>query len=198
VHNQRNENAFAELLMSSERKKWQDPEKILDQIGIDENTNCADLGCGPGFLTIPLALRVGKTATIYAVDQSSVMLAHLEKNLKGSVPEEISRKVKVIQADVTRTTIPNGSVNLVIFAQLLHDLEDHAAFFDEIKRSSTERCRIVDIDWQKRETDDMGPPLEIRLSEDESRKIIERNGFRVVHALNAGPYHYGLVCQRTN
>jgi ubiquinone/menaquinone biosynthesis C-methylase UbiE len=187
---------FAELLMSPERKKWQDPETILNQIGSDEKIDCADLGCGPGFFTLPLALRMGETSTVYAVDQSDVMLEHLVKNLKNSLPEKVVKKVKVIQADVTHTTIPDSSVGFVIFAQLLHDLGDHKAFFDEIKRIATKECKIVDIDWHKRETEEMGPPLEIRLSENESRKILDKNGFRVVHALNAGPHHYGLLCQK--
>jgi ubiquinone/menaquinone biosynthesis C-methylase UbiE len=196
VHNHRNGDSLADLLMSPERKKWQDPERILDQIGIDENTIAADLGCGPGFFTLPLALRLGKTAKIYAIDQSALMLAHLKKNLESAVPKDVARKVMVVQADVLQTDIPEASVNLVIFANLLHDLEDRAAFFQEIKRISTGNSRIVDIDWDRRETDDMGPPMEIRLSEDASRKILQGNGFRVVHALNAGPHHYGLICRR--
>ena len=196
MHNQRSDDAFAELLMSPERKKWQDPETILNQIGFDGRASCADLGCGPGYFAIPLALRVSQGSIVYAVDQSGVMLEHLVKNLKNTASESVAGRVKAIQADVYHTTIPNESVGLVLFAQLLHDLDDHEAFFAEVKRISKDGCKVVDIDWQKRETADMGPPLEIRLSEDESRKILERNGFRVEHALNAGPHHYGLVCVR--
>src|ERR1700731_3699978 len=112
--------------MSPARKKWQDPDKILDQLDIHENTNTADLGCGPGFFTLPLASRA-KRGTIYAVDASKVMLAHLKKNL-DSIPAQTSHNVKMIQADVIRTTIPNESVDFVLFAQLLHDLEDYVAF----------------------------------------------------------------------
>ena len=191
-----NEDDFASLLMSEERKKWQDPQTILEELNFDPTTSSADLGCGPGFFTIPLVKLAGNSTVVYAVDQSSVMLAHLERNLRAAVPDEQFQRVKLVQANVTRTTIPDGSVSLVIFSQLLHDLADHRAFFNEIKRISRSDCRILDIDWQKRNTDDMGPPLEIRLSEDESRKIMQENDFQVVHALNAGPYHYGLVAKR--
>src|ERR1700730_5510932 len=118
MHNHRMGDDFAELLMSPERKKWQDPETILDQIRVDGKIDCADLGCGPGFFTLPLVLRMGESSTVYAVDQSDVMLEHLVKNLKNSLPEKIVKKVKVIQADVTHTTIPDSSVGFVIFAQL--------------------------------------------------------------------------------
>ncbi|MFI5421636.1 MAG: class I SAM-dependent methyltransferase [Nitrososphaerales archaeon] len=190
------ENDFAYLLMSEERKKWQDPQKILEELGIAENANSADLACGPGFFTIPLAQMARGSAIVYAVDQSAVMLSHLERNLKAAVPPETLQRVKIIQGDVTRTTIPGESVSLVFFAQILHDLENHKTFFDEIKRISQKECRIVDIDWHKRNTNDMGPPVEIRLSENEARKILRDNGFQIVHALNAGPHHYGLVAKR--
>ncbi len=191
-----NENDFASLLMSEERKKWHNPQKMLNDLGVDENISSADLGCGPGFFTIPLAERLGNSATAYAVDQSAAMLAHLEKNLRAALSPESFHRVKIIHADVNRTGIPDKSVSLIIFAQLLHDLEDHKAFFNEIKRISKEGGKIVDIDWQKRDTDGMGPPLEIRLSEDKSRKIMGENDFQVVYALNAGPHHYGLVAKR--
>jgi ubiquinone/menaquinone biosynthesis C-methylase UbiE len=192
-----NEDQFADLLMSEERKEWQNPEKIIEQIGIDENTNAADLGCGPGFFTIPLTLAIGRSAKIYAVDSSPTMLKHLVRNLRSSVADEIFKKVLVMEADVRKTTIPDSAVGLVLFAQILHDIEEHKGFFDEVKRIAAPECRFVNIDWHKTETAGMGPPLEIRLSENESRQILKQNGFRVVHALNAGPYHYGLVCKRS-
>ena len=111
--------------------------------------------------------------------QSAVMLSHLERNLKAAVHPDNFQRVKIIQGDVTRTMIPGESVSLVIFAQILHDLENHKTFFDEIKRISQKECRIVDIDWHKRNTNDMGLPVEIRLSEDEARKILRDNGFQI-------------------
>ncbi|MDA4131174.1 MAG: class I SAM-dependent methyltransferase, partial [Thaumarchaeota archaeon] len=140
---------------------------------------------------------IGRSAKIYAVDASPTMLKNLVQNLRSSIPDEIFKKVLMINADVNKTTIPDGDVGLVLFAQILHDIEDQKGFFDEIKRIANLECRFVNIDWHKTETAGMGPPLEIRLSENESRQILKQNGLRVVRALNAGPYHYGLVCKRS-
>jgi ubiquinone/menaquinone biosynthesis C-methylase UbiE len=190
------EDGFASLLMSEDRKEWQNPQKILEQIGIEQNTVAADLGCGPGFFTIPLALILGKTGTIYSVDRSATMLNHLTSNLKTHVPQDISKNVKVVESGVSHTPIPDRTIELAIFANILHDLDDPNLFFDELKRILKSDSRIVDIDWHKIETAQMGPPMEIRLSENDSRQLIRQNGFHIVHALNAGPYHYGLVCKR--
>lgn len=153
----------------------------------------ADLGCGPGFFTIPIALKVGDAGIVYAVDSSPEMLKRLTRNVKESrLPENV---VRVVQADVSHTSIPSRSVDLVFFADILHDLEDHAGFLTEVNRIAKARGTVVDIDWQKIETG-FGPPLNIRLTEEDSRKIMTTNGFSVTGTISSGLYHYGLVCTR--
>ena len=125
-----------------------------------------------------------------------MMLRYLKTNLGSSNLEKNLAKIRIIEADVSSTDIPDQSVDLVIFANILHDLKDKKSFFNEIRRIAKQTARIVDIDWHKRETENMGPPLERRLSENESRLIIRENGFVIVYALNPGPHHYGFVCQQ--
>jgi ubiquinone/menaquinone biosynthesis C-methylase UbiE len=187
---------FAKLLMAEDRREWQNPEIILEQIGIAEGSSAADLACGPGFFTIPLAIKIGNLGQIYAVDNNPVMLRYLKANLESSNLEENLAKIRIIEADVSSTDIPDEGVDLVIFANILHDLKDKKSYFKEMRRIAKRTARFVDIDWHKRETANMGPPLERRLSENESRAIIRENGLVIVHALNAGPHHYGFVCQQ--
>jgi predicted methyltransferase len=39
----------------TERRKWQDPEKILSEIGLAPNMTFVDLGCGDGYFALPAA-----------------------------------------------------------------------------------------------------------------------------------------------
>ncbi len=184
---------FAKLLMAGDRIKWQNPGEIFDQINFPKDATVVDLGCGPGYFVIPLLEKIRKDGRIYAVDADPVMLSHLEANLQAGPAES---KVVITETDVTNTKLPEGCADIILFANLLHDLKDHRAFFEEVKRILKPNGQIIDIDWQKSETDEIGPPAERRLSENDSRKIIRSNGFRIAYALNAGPYHYGFVCQR--
>ncbi len=182
--------------MAEDRKRWQNSEEIVNQIKVPIGSSAVDLGCGPGFFTIPLSRKLGKSGRIYAVDSDPVMLHHLTVNF-GNRPEGEDRAAVVImEADVCHSEIPDRSANLVFFANILHDVADAKSFFSEVKRILKANGQIVDIDWQKLETNGLGPLLERRLSETQSRNIIKDNGFKVLYALNSGPYHYGLVCFR--
>jgi FkbM family methyltransferase len=183
---------FAGRLMSGERRRMQDPKVIVDQLGLRPGMVVADLGCGPGFFTIPFALKVGEGGRVYAVDSSPGMLNHLTKNTRESqIPENV---VRVVQADVSHTSIPSRSVDLVFFADIFHDIEDRVAFLSEVRRIARPKAAVVDIDWQKIETG-FGPPLQIRLSEEESRRIMTTSGFSVTGTISAGLHHYGLICK---
>jgi ubiquinone/menaquinone biosynthesis C-methylase UbiE len=187
---------FAKLLMAANRREWQNPDEILDQMKIAAGMCAADLGCGPGYFTIPLSKKIGKNGLVFAVDEDPAMLRHLDVNLKIVPAESELAPIKEIESSVYVTSIPEKSCDLILFANVLHDLSDRQRFFAEMDRLLKKGAMAVDIDWHKMETNGMGPPLEWRLSENDSRRIILDNGFRIVYALNAGPYHYGFAIKR--
>ncbi len=189
-----NEDDFAKSLLAHERKEWQDSDKIIRRIGIKEGMVVADLACGPGFFTIPIAGAVGKLGKVYAIDSSKVMLRYLHSSLKRS---RIDKKiVEIIEADITSNTgIPEFSADIILLANILHDIENPKNLFHEIERISKQETRVVDIDWKKAESG-FGPPIEIRLTERESKKIFSENGYIAGKSIDAGQFHYGFVCTR--
>ncbi len=54
-----------------------DPQKAFPYVR--QGQVVADLGCGPGFYTLPLAKRVGPGATVYAVDSDPRAIQAIEK-----------------------------------------------------------------------------------------------------------------------
>jgi len=178
--------------MSTARKEWQNPDVILKAIGVERGMIVADLGCGPGFFTIPFVSMVGASGLVYAVDADPIMLRYLQENIiKFSVEQ---KSVQIVRADVSQTGIPAKSVNIAFFANILHDIQDRRLFFEEVKRICKPTAVVVDVDWKKAQTGD-GPPLDIRLSEEEAKRLLTANRFDVVKQIEAGPHHYTLVCK---
>jgi ubiquinone/menaquinone biosynthesis C-methylase UbiE len=189
-----NLNDRAKFLMSDERKKWHNPEMILNNLGITNGMILADLGSGPGFFTLPMAQITGETGVVYAVDSNQAMLNSLKEYIaKSSVDKDI---IKIVNSDVCNTGIPKESVDIVFFANVLHEVDDRKAFFKEVKRIAKPTALVIDIDWKKIQTE-RGPPLKERLTEDEAEQVISENGFSVIKQVDVGPYHYELICKLT-
>jgi ubiquinone/menaquinone biosynthesis C-methylase UbiE len=183
------------FLMSEERKQQHNPETILKEAEVMEGMIIADLGSGPGFFTIPLAQMTGEKGLVYAVDSSQAMLDGLKENIaKSEVNPNI---IKMINSDVCHTQIPKESVDLVFFANVLHEVENKKAFFQEVRRIAKPTGYIVDVDWKKVPTEH-GPPFKDRLSEDEANRVLAENGFCVIKQVDVGPYHYELICKPTD
>ena len=187
-----NHSNLAEFLMSEERKQWHNPETVLKCAGATKGMMMADLGSGPGFFTIPMAQITGEKGIVYAVDSNQNMLDSLNENIAKS---EVNPKViKIVKSDVCHTGIPKESIDLVLFANVLHEVDDRKDFFQEVKRISKLTAYIIDVDWKKIQTKH-GPPLESRLSEDEAKRILSESGFTFVKQTDAGPNHYELICK---
>jgi ubiquinone/menaquinone biosynthesis C-methylase UbiE len=182
------------FLMSEERKQQHNPQSILNKAGATKGMIMADLGSGPGFFTIPMAQATGEKGLVYAVDSDQTMLNGLKENIAKS--EVNPNTIKIVNSDVCHTGIPKESVDLVLFANVLHEVEDKKAFFQEVRRISKPTAYIVDVDWKKVQTE-YGPPIKDRLSEDEANRVLTENGFFVIKQIGIGPYHYELICKPT-
>jgi ubiquinone/menaquinone biosynthesis C-methylase UbiE len=110
------------FLMSEERKQQHNPEAVLMEAGVEKGMTIADLGSGPGFFTIPMAQMTGDTGLVYAVDGNQSILNGLKENIaKSEVNPNI---IKTVNSDVCHTGIPKESVDLVLFANVLHEVAD--------------------------------------------------------------------------
>lgn len=182
---------FARMLDSEERRQWQDPVRIIKEIGVSEGMVIADLACGRGFFTMPMASVVGRKGKIYAVDYNPMMLQYLRANKEKRSLAEV---IEIVEADASDTKIESESVDLVLVADAFHDLSDKVGVLKEIKRIAKPNSMMVDIDWHKVATEH-GPPVEARVSESDARRILAENGFEVTRTVYGGPSHYGLVCR---
>jgi ubiquinone/menaquinone biosynthesis C-methylase UbiE len=52
----------------TERRKWQNPEAILYEIGLKPGQAFVDIGCNDGFFAIPEARMVDSSGKVYGLD----------------------------------------------------------------------------------------------------------------------------------
>jgi ubiquinone/menaquinone biosynthesis C-methylase UbiE len=87
-----------------------------------------DVGCGPGFFTIPMAQLVGKTGRVIAADLQNGMLEKVRKKVTGT---EFEGRITLHRCDVERIGV-SVPVDFVLLFYMVHEVPDKAGFFNEI------------------------------------------------------------------
>lgn len=173
-----------DVLETEDRKIWQNPEEILRTIEIKPRFAVADVGCGSGFFTLPLARKV---ARVYAVDVQKEMLESLEQKIR-------SLKIQNIEPLLARENeIPLGSksVDLLVSINTLHEFDDKERMVMEMGRILKQGGKALIADWKKENTG-FGPPVAIRVSREQAVDLFKKKDFTVLKKENL-LYHYLLV-----
>jgi ubiquinone/menaquinone biosynthesis C-methylase UbiE len=173
--------------------RFLNPAEVVAQSGIMQGEVVADLGCGNGFYVLPAAQMVGPTGTVYAVDVQTQKLA-----ATISITNQFGYKnVKVIQANLGKPLldIDQGSCDMVIVSNILHEITDREALIKNIYRILKSPGRLVAVEW-KRTATPFGPPIERRLDQEKLEIMLQMTGFRKDKDLQADGYHYAVLFEK--
>ncbi len=173
-----------------ERRKWQNPEAILASIGLKTGLTFMDIGCGGGFFTLPAARIVGESGKVYGIDINAESVSTLR---------ELARKEGLNNLELTvgkaeDAVLCDSCADIVFFGIVLHDFDDPAKVLQNSKKMLNPAGRLVNLDWKKTTTP-LGPPLQIRFSEEKSAQLIESADFEVLSIKDIGLYHYMIVAK---
>jgi ubiquinone/menaquinone biosynthesis C-methylase UbiE len=161
-------------LDSPERKKLLPTDKVLNIIGVEKNMVIADIGCGTGYFSIPIAKSIGPDSNIYAVDISKEMLLETEKKAK----EENISNVVLVQASENSFNLEESSCDMVFSSTVLHEVESPQDFLIQCKKAIKEKGNIIILDWNKVEAE-VGPPMKHRVSVDQIEQYAKEVGLHI-------------------
>ena len=116
----------AGFLSTSLRRLIQKPEKILDGLVLPGQV-AADIGCGPGFFTIPLVKMVGGNGTVIAADLQTEMLGRLRAR---AARLKISNTIKYHLCEPERIGITE-KLDFILTFYMVHEVPSPDAFFRE-------------------------------------------------------------------
>jgi ubiquinone/menaquinone biosynthesis C-methylase UbiE len=97
--------------LAFQHEVWLEPtRRALDAAGFAAGDVVADLGCGPGFLTLELAQRVGRSGRVLGVDSSPRFVQSLETR----IAQAGATQVKAVLADVRDEVAASASLDGVV------------------------------------------------------------------------------------
>ncbi|MEO8066041.1 MAG: methyltransferase domain-containing protein [Candidatus Doudnabacteria bacterium] len=172
--------------------KFLDPERILFAAGLTPGQTVADLGTGSGFYTQAAGKIVGDAGLVYACDILETALDHVaaEGRLKGL------RNLKSFRTDLelpnSCAVIPVGSVDLVIMANIAHQIKNPTAMFKEAYRILKTGGKLVVTEWNDQPSP-IGPQVEDRVSSEQVVKLAKQATLKEAGTLLTDNYHFGLM-----
>ena len=87
---------------------FRNPYKLLRATGLRQGQKVLEVGCGPGFFTIPAARIVGEEGLIYATDVNPFAI----RRVKNKIAKEGLRNVKPSLTNASNTGLPESSIDL--------------------------------------------------------------------------------------
>ena len=180
--------AIKHLLLAEDRIQRFDRIELLRSLGVGEGKVVADLGCGPGFFTLPASELVGASGKIYAVDVQQEMV----DDLRARLAQQGITNVAVRRSGELEPSIPQRSVDLALLAFVLHEIDQRSSFLLAAKRLLRDDGRIAVLEWEKIETP-VGPPVEVRITADEIIADAAAAGLALVEQRSVHEWHYVLT-----
>jgi len=173
--------------------KFISPENIIKEIDIKPGAVIADLGCGTGYFSIPLAKKVGKEGRVYSIDILKTKLEVVKSQARLLGLDNI-----IIQR--ANLEVPEGSklskesVDWVMLVNMLFqsNKEGKDKIICEAKRILKKGGQMLVVEWGEQNSN-IGPDKDLRVSKEELVRMAHEHGLGVIKEMNIGDFHYGLI-----
>ncbi len=174
-------------LESKKRKQQQDPEKIIKLLDLRSFDVVADLGCGTGYFSIPISHKVKK---VYSIDIQQEMLDYLLQKIQTQqIPN-----IELLLSKNANIPLPNETVTILLTVNTLHEFQNKKQIIKEIWRTLKPNGKAAIIDFKKENTGS-GPPVSIRVSQEQAVKLFQIAGLKTVATYDLKS-HYMLFFQK--
>jgi predicted methyltransferase len=175
------------ILEGPDRDAWQQPDRIMDELGIGEGSVVADLGAGGGWFTVRLADRVRPNGIVYAEDVQHQMIESIDRRIKR---EQLSN-VRTILGTQADPRLPK-LVDAVLIVEAYSEMEQPVTLLRNVARSLKPQGRIGIVN-SKKDGYGPGPAMEERVDPERVIRDAEAAGLKLLARPGFLRYQYMLV-----
>jgi len=127
-----------------DRDSWQQPERVIGELGISSGQSIADVGSGGGYFTFRLSEAVGPKGRVYAVDVDADMNERLER----LASKRGTRNVTTVLADYDDPKIPE-LVDMIFTSNTYHHIEERVAYFQRAAHYLKPSGRLAILEYKR-------------------------------------------------
>lgn len=124
-------------------------DRVMDILGIQQNTVVADIGAGSGWFTVRAARRVGRGGRIFAEDINPNAIEYVSARAK----KENLENVRVVLGTPDDPKLPQGSTSAVLLLKVYHEIAHPIPFMKTLRDDLHPDARVGIIDRNGNGTD---------------------------------------------
>jgi ubiquinone/menaquinone biosynthesis C-methylase UbiE len=180
----------AHRLEDPERLLWLPPGEVLTLLALKPGMRVADIGAGTGYFALPIAREIGATGKVFAVDVEPEMLAKLKRKIESS---DVHGNIELVEGEASKTPLPDGQLDLLLMANLWHEIDDPEEVLHEARRLLGCGGRLAILDWRPDVNRPPGPPLEHRIPASAVIGLLKSHGWSLERSSLVGQFSYFLM-----
>ncbi len=165
---------------------------LIEVLPVKPGSVVLDLACGKGIYSMFLSEIVGDTGLVYAVDLWEEGIQLIGKEIEE---KNITNILPFLDDATEQIEIDDYSVDVCLMATVLHDFEEmnkSGAVLEQVKTILKPGGHLTVIEFKKIDGPP-GPPMKIRLSENDTEKMVSDYGFKKVKTVDIGEYNYLMM-----
>lgn len=171
------------------------PKKNTDALGVKPGMVVVDFGAGSGAYVTHIAEQLQGAGTIYAIDVQQDLLTRI----KNEAERRNLKVVKTIWGDIEKhegSKLANKCADIVLISNVLFQLDDKRAAFNEAHRILADKGTLAVIDWNSSYSG-IGPHSRDVVHKDAAIVLAKECGFDLASEFDAGSHHYGLIMKKS-
>jgi len=181
---------YISFLDREDRATWQQPDAVVEVLGLAGDEIVADVGAGSGYFTFRLA-QVVPRGRVVALDIEPGMIRHIHHR---AMTEGIEN-VEAVLSEADDPQVPEG-VDLVFICDVLHHVSDRGAWLSKIVSKMKNGAKLVLIEFKEGDLP-AGPPSSLKIPKGEMVSLLEAAGLKLTEEKTGLlPYQYFFVFER--
>uniref|UniRef100_Q01TI4 Methyltransferase type 11 n=1 Tax=Solibacter usitatus (strain Ellin6076) TaxID=234267 RepID=Q01TI4_SOLUE len=153
--------------------------RVVASLHLRSGAEAADVGCGDGFYTLPMALAVGPAGKVLAVDIDESSPSKLKQHLtEGGV-----RNVELVHGAEDDPRLPPARLDVVLVANAYHEMQAHEAMLRGIRAGLKPGGLLVLMESLSEARQTLTRAAQVKrheLSPETARNELQEAGFEIV------------------
>ena len=176
---------------------WPDPSGVLAKAGLKSRMDVIDLCSGDGWFTLPIA-RIARHVVAIDIDPAMLDLARVRLREAG-----VANCDFIVGDAYELIRLWTRPADFVFMANAFHGVGDPARLAKAVRAALKPGGRFAIVNWHARPREETmilgeprGPRTELRLTPEQTIKVVEMDGLKISELVEVPPYHYAAIFER--